>query len=369
MPKKGKPGPSPAIADRLKRCRSLMADDGTSALLVTNHMDSFYLTGFTGEDSAILLTPRATHIISDARFDQAIDTETPWAKKHLRKGSLVAEIGKLCTRLGIEELAIQPEWTSVETHRMLRSAARPTKLVHASPILNRMRRKKDRTELAIMRKAILIAEEAFTATLPAIRVGVTEVEVAARLEFEMRSRGASGPSFGTICAVGANASHPHAHTGNRKIKSGSGVLIDWGARFGFYCSDLTRVVFVDKIPPRIGKIYKIVLEAQLAAIDAIQPGCRMCDVDDVARRIIKKAGFGKQFGHGLGHGLGLDVHESPSLSWRSDEPLEEGMVVTVEPGIYLPGVGGVRIEDDVLVTSGGHRVLSSLCKDLQGAVL
>lgn len=185
----------------------------------------------------------------------------------------------------------------------------------------------------------------------------------------MRRRGATGTAFPSICAEGRNAALPHAHPGARRVKHGSAILFDWGARVGRYCSDLTRVVFVGSIPPKIGAVYPIVLEAQRRAIAALRPGARMCDVDAVARDYIRDAGFGEAFNHGLGHGLGLDVHEPPSLSWRSTEKLEPGMVVTVEPGIYLPGVGGVRIEDDCLVGERNGRVLSGLGKSLSEAVL
>ncbi|MEK7732384.1 MAG: M24 family metallopeptidase, partial [Planctomycetota bacterium] len=207
------------------------------------------------------------------------------------------------------------------------------------------------------------------AMLSTIRVGQTELEMAARLEYEMKRRGASSPAFPTICAEGPNAAVPHAHPGLRKVKRDRAILFDWGARVGRYCSDLTRVVFVGSIPPKLGEVYRIVLEAQLAGIAAVKPGRRMCDVDAAARKIIADAGYGDAFTHGLGHGLGLDVHEPPSLSFRSKEELEPGMIVTVEPGIYLPGVGGVRIEDDILVTPTGGRILTKLDKTLVGAVI
>lgn len=369
MGKRKKVSPAPVIAARIASCREQMAKHDLPAYLITDHRDTFYMSGFTGEDSAVLITSRAVHIVSDARFDQAIDTEAPWARKHLRKGLLIDEIGTLAVRLKIERLGVQPEAMTVAMYGGLRKAVKPTRIVHAPPITDRLRRCKDTTELKVLNRAIAVAQDAFKATRRSIRVGQTEREVAARLEYEMGKRGASGAAFGTICAAGANASHPHAHAGDRRIRQGQAVLIDWGATVGFYRSDLTRMLFMGRIPPRIGRIYDIVLDAQLAAIDAIRPGKRMCDVDRVARSIITKAGFGKQFTHGLGHGLGLNVHEPPSLSWRSQERLTAGMVVTVEPGIYLPGVGGVRIEDDVLVTANGCRVLSDLTKDKQDSVV
>ncbi|NOT02522.1 MAG: aminopeptidase P family protein [Phycisphaerales bacterium] len=360
---------NPIIAGRLARCRRVMAEKGVPAYLITSHMDSFYLSGFTGEDSALLVTPKAVHVISDGRFDETIDHEIPWAKKHLRKGLLTDEIANVCRKLKLDRVAVQQEGMTVATHAKLRSLTKPVRLTGAPSIALEMRRCKDETELSVMNRAIRIAEEAFSATRRSIRVGQTEREIAARLEFEMRNRGADAQAFDTIIAVDGNASRPHARAGDRRVKKGSAILFDWGARVGFYHSDLTRVLFVSKIQPRLGKVYEVVLNAQLAAIQAIRPGERMCDVDAVARDFIGKAGYGDRFGHGLGHGLGLDVHEAPSLSWRSKERLTAGMVVTVEPGIYLPGVGGVRIEDDVLVTADGCRVLSRLAKDLKGSVL
>ena len=346
-----------------------MAGQGVSAFLVTRRTDAFYLTGFTGEDSAILVLPRAVHVISDARFEETISDEIPWARKHLRKNLLADEIGKVCRSLDLKELYVQPSGLTVSDHAALRKAVRPTKLVAAPAICKSLRICKDETEIKALGRAIRVAQKAFQAVCSQLRVGMTERELAARIEYEMRLLGAEGASFDTIVAIDANASHPHAHAGSRRIRSGSSVLIDWGAVVGWYRSDLTRCIFVNKIPPRIGKVYDVVLEAQLAAIRAVKPGARMCDVDDVARGVIRKAGFGDRFGHGLGHGLGLEVHEPPSLSWRSAEKLAAGMVVTVEPGIYLPGVGGVRIEDDVLVVPGGCRVLSHLPKQLGRSVV
>ncbi|HEX7010598.1 MAG TPA: M24 family metallopeptidase, partial [Phycisphaeraceae bacterium] len=188
--------------------------------------------------------------------------------------------------------------------------------------------------------------------------------------YQMRKLGADGPSFPTIVAADASASLPHAIPGPRKLRKNGIVLIDWGARWGGYCSDLTRVVALGRMPPKLREIYQIVLDAQLAAIDAIAPGKPLKEVDAAARRLIERAGYGRQFGHSLGHGIGLDIHEMPTLSPRSDKgELEPGHVVTVEPGIYLPGIGGVRIEDDVLVTPRGAQVLSRLPKDLKSAMI
>ncbi len=369
MAKSKKGGPAPLFAGRLARCRRQMKKHKIGAFLISKERDYFYLLGFTGEDSAIMVTPKVVHVLSDGRFDETINLECPWVTRWMRRGTLNAEIAKACKELKIKSLAIQGDRLTVADQTELRKANRGTKLVEAPDILGEMRLKKDETELAQICKSIRNAEEAFKIARAAIKVGQTESEIAARIEYEMKRRGASGPSFPTICAVGARGALPHAEPGNRKVKRGSAILIDWGARLGNYCSDLTRMVFVGSIPRKIGEIYPIVLEAQLRAIAAIRPGKRMCDIDEVARGYIRDAGYGEAFGHGLGHGMGLDIHEAPSLSWRSDAKLAAGMVVTVEPGIYLPGIGGVRIEDDIIVTPTGSRVLTRLSKRIEDAVI
>lgn len=361
--------PSQTIANRLKRFRRQMKAARISAFLVTHPVDYFYLTGFTGEDSAVLLTSRAVHIISDGRFAESIKQECPWARVWMRRGLLNPEIASVCQKLQIKSMAVQTSHLNVDDHKEIQKLGKLRSLKSAPPILAQMRCIKEPAELATLGKALRNAEEAFTAMRRTIRVGQTELEMAARLEYEMKRRGASGPSFPTICAEGPNAALPHAHPGRRKVKRGSAILFDWGARVDGYCSDLTRMVFVGSIPAKIAEVYGVVLAAQKKAIAAVRPGARMCDVDAIARDWIADAGYGEAFNHGLGHGLGLDVHEPPSLSWRSKKKLEAGMVVTVEPGIYLPGIGGVRIEDDVLVTPTGRRVLSRLSTKLEDAVV
>lgn len=369
-PAQGKPQrPSEMIAGRLRRFRREATRRRVSALLITNPQDYLYLTGFSGEDSAVLLTGRAVHVITDGRFSEVVRTECPWATTWLRRGTLNAKIAEVCKSKKIRALAVQSDHLCVSGFAELAKLTGIRRLRSAPPIIPDMRKIKQPTELTTMRKAIRIAEEAFAATRASIRIGQTELELAARLEFEMKKRGSSAPAFPTICAEGPNAALPHAHPGRRKVRKGSAILFDWGARWSGYCSDLTRMVFVGSIPRKIAEVYGVVLEAQQRAIAAIRPGRRMSDVDAVARDFIAAAGYAEAFSHGLGHGLGLDVHEPPSLSWRSKEKLEAGMVVTVEPGVYLPGVGGVRIEDDVLVTPRGRRVLSRLGRSIGESIL
>ncbi len=361
--------PSLTIQKRLDRCRAELRQRRISAYLITSRMDQIYLTGFDGEDGAAVITSRGVHIITDGRFEEAFRLQIPWAQRHLRRNSLAEAVAKVCRKLRLSELHFQPDDVTVQVNAALRKACRPTRLTGAPPIVNHMRRIKDRSEMKKLRQAISIAEAAFKAAKRKIKIGMTEIEIAALLEFEMKNRGALGPSFPTIVAEGKNAALPHAEPGRRVVRKGSLILIDWGAISEYYCSDLTRVLFVGRIPPRLAEVYRIVLEAQQKAIKSIAPGKRVCDVDEVAREYITQKGYGAQFGHGLGHGIGLDIHEDPRIKFGFTDRLEAGMVVTIEPGIYLPGIGGVRIEDDVLVTARGHEVLTHLPKSLASAVI
>ena len=243
-----------------------------------------------------------------------------------------------------------------------------------SGLIESLREIKDRNEIALICRAIQIAEKAFVglrqllggSTGSEVRTSqMTEKQVADALEIQMRLHGAISSSFRTIVGVGPRAALPHGMPSERRLSESPFVLIDWGAREGQYVSDLTRVLITGALPPRINRIYHTVLAAQEAAIRAIQPGTLLSAIDETARSVIAGAGLGKNFTHGLGHGFGLQVHESIRMSKGQDRPLKVGMVVTVEPGIYLPGIGGVRIEDDVLVTRDGCRLLSTLPRDLE----
>jgi Xaa-Pro aminopeptidase len=232
-----------------------------------------------------------------------------------------------------------------------------------------IRKVKDDNEVDLIRKSIEIAEQAFEAIRPEIKVGQSENWLAGQLIAELRSRGAATTSFPPIVATGTNSSLPHYRPGEREvtIQKDQPVLIDWGCIYRGYCSDLTRTLLMGRVNPKIKQIYKVVLEAREAAIKFIRPGVTNIQADRVARDVVDKAGFTKEFGHGLGHGIGREIHELPRMSkWAVEEELRPGMIVTVEPGIYLPGEGGVRIEDDVLITHSGCEVLSNLERSFEG---
>jgi len=359
------------VAERVRRLRRRLNEAELDGILITRAVDIRYLTDFSGEDSWALVTARKVYILSDFRFSEEIDHAAPQAVKVLRQGKMSDCLIETLDGLKVKTLGFQAEVMTVDAHDTLRGKLKdiPITLKPTRGWLTELRSIKDETELRAIRRALSVHEQAFKQTLDQLRPGLSESEAVALMEYNMRWIGADGMSFPTIVAVGANASLPHAVPGRTRIKPGKPILIDCGVKAKGYCSDLTRVVCLGPMPRKMENIYRIVLEAQQAAIDAVAPGKTMKEIDRVARDIITAAGYGEQFGHSLGHGIGLEIHEQPTLSQRAEGELQPQQVVTVEPGIYLPGVGGVRIEDDVLVTDKGHRTLSTLPKDLESAII
>lgn len=358
------------IAARWANLRAVLRQQKLPALLVTNFSDVSYLTGFEGDDSFVLITPGRVELISDFRYDEQIARECPWVGLTMRRRGIAEEIAKLVRRLKIRKLAVQAESMTIAQRDGLAGLLKgQVRLVPANHLVVDLRHIKDQREIGILENAIAVAQAGFEMLRGQLKIGMSENQIASLLVSAMRARGALNASFETIVAVGPNGSLPHYRPGDVALTSNTSLLVDWGARMHGYCSDLTRVLLLGKVHPKIREIYKIVLDAQRAAIAAIQPGKPARVIDKVARDIIKQAGYEKNFGHGLGHGIGRDIHEAISLSRMSKVTLRPGMVVTVEPGIYLPGLGGVRIEDDILVTDTGCRVLSSLPKSLEYAAL
>lgn len=357
------------IRDTQKRLRASEVD----ALLIINAVDIRYLTGFVGDDSWLMVPATGTGlvILSDSRFTTQIQNESPHSKAYIRTGAMSDAVAEVAKQKKIKTLALPQEHVTLGQRKTLGKKLKGIKLKPIDDGMIQQRAIKTPDEVRHIVKAGKIQQEAFIDTLAHIEPGMSESQITAHLEHRMRQLGADGVSFPSIVAADSNAALPHAIPGSRKVKKGSMLLIDWGAKYKGYCSDMTRVVALGKMKPKLREIYQVVLDAQLAAIDAIAPGVLLCEVDAVARKVITDAGYGKEFGHGLGHGLGLDIHEQPVLSPRApkDGVLEPGHVVTVEPGIYLPGIGGVRIEDDVLVTAQGKRVLTNLPKTLDSAII
>ncbi|TVQ30627.1 MAG: aminopeptidase P family protein [Phycisphaeraceae bacterium] len=352
---------------RLQAVQRSVVKAGCDALLIMAPQDIRYLTGFRGEDSAAIVHGDGLVVVSDFRFQEELNALDGVAEVVIRTGSMTRAITDVIGDLSPERLAVQAEQMTLETRRELARNVGARLLKETVGLLRDVRVIKDEDEIKSIQRAVKLQEEALEATLETIGVSQRESEIAAKLEFAMKARDSEGTAFSTIAAAGANGSLPHAVPGAAKTKTGSTLLIDWGARMGGYCGDMTRTVAFKRWPEKMEEIYKVVLEAQEAAIEAIRPGMTGKEADAVARDIITRAGYGEAFGHSLGHGLGLDVHEHPRLSRQSDEVLKPGMVVTIEPGVYIPGLGGVRIEDDVVITDSGARNLSSLPKDIEWA--
>ncbi len=359
------------IATRLRKARQAVRKCQADALLVTNETNVTYLSGFTGDDSYLLLTPKHQIILSDSRYTTQLEEECPGFDLEIRDSgmSMVQLVERTCHRTEAAHIAIESESISLAAFERLRSGVMRADWLVTHGLVEQLREIKDKGEINEIRRSVDMAQRVYQI----IRAGLTgeqsEKQIAADLEYQIRRMGGRGCSFPPIVAVGPRAALPHAVPTDRRVESADFLLLDWGATAGQYASDLTRILVTGRISPKLQRIYAVVLTAQQQAIAAIRPGVPMSEVDLAARQVIADAGFAKRFGHGLGHGIGLEIHEAPRLGREQEDPLQPGMVITVEPGIYLPGWGGVRIEDDVLVTRDGHEVLTSVPNALEASVV
>lgn len=351
------------IMDKLCRLHRKMEAKAIDALIVTGSENRRYLSGFTGSAGTLVITETAASLLTDFRYVEQAALEAPdfEIKRYDEPVAAIREalLENKCRRVGFEG-----DLVTYEQYAKWQKAIEQVEWVAVSGLVEELRMIKEPEEIAEIEKAAAIADAAWSELLPKMVPGASERELALELEFLMRRKGANGLAFDIILAAGPNAALPHAKPGDRLLSRGDLVVMDFGARQGGYCSDMTRTVVIGKACQQTRNLYDIVLKAQLAALDAVAPGKTGQEVDAVARQIITEAGYGEQFGHGLGHGVGLAVHEEPRLSPKGDKVLQPGMVVTVEPGIYVPGFGGVRIEDLVLVTEDGHKVLTHSSKEL-----
>jgi len=362
-----KPDVINACTQRQQRLRGSAPFSGLDALLISHEKDIRYLTDFVGHDSLLLVAGGWSAIISDPRYDEFLD---PWRDSGLAeivmgtRHRLDETLQTICRSRGVRALGVQSDCLTMERLERLKASLKDVSIKPVSGAVSALRRVKDAVELRAIERAIDIQQQALAAALGELQFGMTELELSGLIDYHMKSRGATGESFEPIIGAGANSSIIHHATSTSPVQPGV-LLVDWGAMYGGYCGDLTRTFAVGETPAKLREVYAIVLEAQLAAIAAIAPGKSCAAIDKVARDVIAKSGYGERFAHGLGHGLGMDVHEEPYFnSLATDVLLQPGMVMTVEPGVYIPGVGGVRIEDDVVVTERGCRVLSSFPKGL-----
>jgi Xaa-Pro aminopeptidase len=342
-----------------------MAERRLSGLLVMHPANWYYLSGFSGEAGALLLLRRGPVLVTDGRFTAQAKGETSGIRVVAQKGSLAVSVGAWLKTQRRSRIGFDASQVTVAQLRALRAAAgRKVQWIAASGAVEALRARKEPQEIAQMRKAGVLAGEVLAAALKLLKPGVRELEIAAEIEYQMRQRGASGRAFETIVAFGERSAYPHARPTAKRLRKNELVVLDLGAILGHYCSDITRTVFVGRAPARVRRWYRAVQEAQSAAIAAVKAGVRCGDVDAAARQILTGHGLDRYFIHSTGHGLGLEVHEDPRVARGQKQILVPGNVITIEPGVYIPGVGGIRIEDDVAVRADRTEVLTRVPRDL-----
>ncbi|MDH4269644.1 MAG: Xaa-Pro peptidase family protein [Dehalococcoidia bacterium] len=352
--------------ERLRKLWKLIAEKGLDALLISPPENLRYLAGFTGSSGWLLISGQSAILVTDFRYVEQAKGESPGFEIIQVKQELHDWLPRLICDLGWRKLGFESNFVSYESHHKVSEAIKAKQinleLVPTAGIVEQLRSVKEPEELILITKAVELADAALEQAKAIIRPGVTEKEVAWEIEKDLRQKGSEGVPFEIIVASGPNSALPHARPTDKTICSGEPVVIDMGARINGYCSDLSRTLFLGGANKTFQEIYNIVLKAQATAIEGTKSKMLASQADQLARTVIQQAGYGDAFGHGLGHGVGLAVHESPRLGLSSSDSLVDGMVFTIEPGIYLAGQGGVRIEDMVVLENGKARVLTKATK-------
>ncbi len=349
---------------RLARVRTTLVEKGLDALLVSSPHNLRYLTNFSGSNGLVAIRRRQAAFLTDTRYSLQSRSEVNGIRRIITQKELVDEVANAgllngCVRVGFEE-----QYVSYSQYLALRKQLPRVRLIATADIVENLTLVKDPSELEAIKEAVRISDKVFAEILSFIRPGVSESDVAARISYLHKMHGADGDAFECIVASGERGALPHARATSKRIKRGELVTLDFGCSVRGYNSDLTRTVAVGRVNARQRRIYNVVLDAQRAAIAEAHGGMPARELDAIARDRIVAAGFGKYFVHSLGHGLGLRVHERPRVSFLSKESLTSGSVITIEPGIYINGFGGVRIEDDVVLTPTGCHVLNTAPKEL-----
>jgi len=352
-------------SQRRRQVASALRQRGLDSLIVTHPANWFYLTGFTGESGALVVELDRTTLVTDGRFTVQAKEEARGIRVVLQKGGLYPALGEWLRQRGLRRVGFDPFQLSLgQWHALRKAAGAKCRTIEAGGIPEGLRTRKDAQELAQMRKAAALVGEVFESVLGLVCPGVRESELAAELEYQMRRHGASGPSFETIVASGKRSALPHARPTAKKLRKNELVVLDLGVILGHYCSDMTRTVYLGRAPRRIREWYEAVREAQAAGVAAVEAGITCGEVDSAARKVLKTAGLEEHCVHSTGHGLGLEVHEEPRVARGQQVRLQAGNVITIEPGVYVEGVGGLRIEDDVAVRATGNEVLTRVKRDL-----
>ncbi|RLQ98265.1 M24 family metallopeptidase [Falsibacillus albus] len=349
--------------NKIEKIREDFSKKGIDGLLVTSPYNRRYMTNFTGSAGVALISQDKAVFITDFRYTEQAGKQAQGYEIVQHKGLLHDEVVAQAEKLGIQKLGFESSYMTFATYQNYEKSFKG-ELIPVAGLMENLRLIKDASELKILKEAADIADAAFKHILDYIKPGVSELEVSNELEFFMRKAGATSSSFDIIVASGYRSALPHGVASDKLIEKGDFVTLDYGALHKGYVSDITRTVAVGEPSEKLKEIYDIVLESQLKSMNEIKPGMTGIQADAIARDYISEKGYGEYFGHSLGHGIGLEVHEGPGLSVRSDVVLKPGMVVTVEPGIYVQGLGGVRIEDDTLITENGNETLTHSTKDL-----
>lgn len=349
--------------EKLERFRSELAKKGVDGLLLTSTYNLRYMTDFTGTAGVALISENEAKFITDFRYVEQASNQALGYEVVQHKGTIIEEVAKQAKKMGITKLGFEQDHLTFATFKAYEALV-SAQLVPVSGLIENLRLIKTSSEIKILKDAAKIADAAFTHIVEFIRPGLSELDVSNELEFFMRKQGATSSSFDIIVASGKRSALPHGVATDKIIEKGDFVTLDYGAYYNGYVSDITRTLAVGEPDAELKKIYDIVLEAQLRGMAGIRPGMSGKEADALTRNFIAEKGYGENFGHSTGHGIGLEVHEGPALSSKSETILEPGMIVTCEPGIYVPGLGGVRIEDDTIITVEGNEALTHSTKEL-----
>lgn len=348
---------------KLTKLRNELDKKNLDALIITNPINRTYITGFKGSSGVAIVSKHEAILITDFRYTEQAEQQADQFTIVRHDQAIELEIKEQLKKMSVNQVGFEKNHVTYAAYKLYDSTLN-VDLVPVSGLVEKLRLIKSELELTIMKRAMEIADDAFKHIQSFIKPGVREIDIANELEFFMRKQGATSSSFDIIVASGERSALPHGVASTKEIKSGELVTMDYGALYQGYCSDITRTVAVGDISSKLQTIYQTVLEAQQRGVDGIKPGMTGKEADALTRDYIEEQGFGKYFGHSTGHGLGMEVHEAPSLSLKSETKLSPGMVVTVEPGIYIPDVGGCRIEDNIVITDSGNKRLTFATKEL-----
>jgi Xaa-Pro aminopeptidase len=353
------------MINRIKKLQNTLEKENLDLFLVTFLPNVRYLSGYSGTNGLVLLSPNSSVFLTDFRYKDQAREQVKHLKVVIAERDLIQTLPSLnLLKQRRLKLGFESKYLNCETYQNLKTLLPDCLLVPTDNLIESLSIKKDQNEIEKIRKAVRITDQVFSEILNFIKSGVKEQDLAAEIEYRFKRYGSTIPLYETIVASGKRSAMPHGRASNKKIQKGDLVTLDMGAVYEGYTADLTRTVAVGKANKRQKKVYNIVLKAQKQALSKVKPKMRACDLDKVARGIIKRAGYDKYFGHGLGHGIGLVIHDNPVINPRNQQFLEPGMVITIEPGIYIPNWGGIRIEDDVLITKKGCEVLTKAEKNL-----